>query len=478
MDYDKIGFKAGLEIHQQLDSGKLFCNCPGVLISENPDYTIKRKLHAVAGETGEIDIAAKFQAQQEKDFIYQGHYGNTCLVELDEEPPHEINYSALKIVLQIAFLLNCEPLRYSQIMRKTVIDGSNTSGFQRTVFIAKDGFIETSFGKVRIDSIALEEDAARLIEKREDKVVYRLDRLGIPLVEIATAPDLKNAEQVKEAALKIGEVLRACKVKRGIGTIRQDVNVSIKGHDRVEIKGFQDVKMMVKTIDFEVERQMQELKQGKKKGEVRNALPSGESEFLRPIPGAARMYPETDLQLLKISKNIIDDARRELPRLRTELREELMNRGLNEELIKLILEEDKVEDFKEMAVYSTNNNLIAKMLTLYIKGLAVKKEKDIEQVNKILNKDVLVFVLEQVEKKKISESQVKDILEKILDGMPVMEAVKIEKQDVNELENKVMKLIKEKPGLSENAYMGLLMKEFKGKVDGKTLKEIIERYLK
>ena len=118
-------------------------------------------------------------------------------------------------------------------MRKTVIDGSNTSGFQRTVLIARDGHIETSYGKVRVATVCLEEDSARVMLREKDKVIYRLDRLGIPLVEIATHPDLHNPEMVKECALKLGEILRACKVKRGLGTIRQDVNVSVSGHDRV-----------------------------------------------------------------------------------------------------------------------------------------------------------------------------------------------------------------------------------------------------
>ena len=150
-------------------------------------------------------------------------------------------------------------------MRKTVIDGSNTSGFQRTVLIGHDGFFETSEGRVGIETIALEEDSARKVslthkdvpssKDEENIVTYKLDRLGIPLVEITTKPDLKSPEQIKEAALKIGEILRACRVKRGIGTIRQDVNISIPGSKRVEIKGFQDAKMMIKTIETEIKRQ-------------------------------------------------------------------------------------------------------------------------------------------------------------------------------------------------------------------------------
>ena len=231
MDYEKIDFKAGLEIHQQLNSHKLFCDCPFLLRQDEPDFTITRKLHAVAGEKGEVDVAASHEAQMDKEFVYQA-YDTTCLVELDEEPPHEINEEALKIALHISLLLNCKVIPITQIMRKTVIDGSNTSGFQRTVLIARDGFLETSKGKVGIWYVYLEEDAARTIGDEKGKKIYRLDRLGGPMVEVVTAPDIKNAEHAKETALKIGELLRSCKVKRGIGTIRQDINISIKGHPR------------------------------------------------------------------------------------------------------------------------------------------------------------------------------------------------------------------------------------------------------
>ena len=122
-DYAKLKFKAGLEIHQQLDSDKkLFCNCPTLLRKDEPDFVVKRKLHAVAGESGEVDVAALYQKSLNKNFGYQG-YDTTCLVELDEEPPHEINSQALKIAIQIALLLNMKIIPITQIMRKTVIDG-------------------------------------------------------------------------------------------------------------------------------------------------------------------------------------------------------------------------------------------------------------------------------------------------------------------------------------------------------------------
>ena len=247
--------KAGLEIHQQLNTKKLFCNCNSELISKTPDFTITRKLFPVAGETGEIDKAAQYEFEKGKEIVYEGYNNQTCLVELDEEPPKEINKKALEIVLKIALMLNCKILPASQIMRKTVIDGSNVSGFQRTVMIARDGWVKTSEGKVRIQSVILEEDAARKIKSEKKKIHYRLDRLGIPLIEVATYPDIKSPEQAKEAALKIGRILRLFNVKRGIGTIRQDVNISTSSHPRVEIKGVQEPRLIVKTIYYEAERQ-------------------------------------------------------------------------------------------------------------------------------------------------------------------------------------------------------------------------------
>ncbi|MFA4953562.1 MAG: Glu-tRNA(Gln) amidotransferase subunit GatE [Candidatus Pacearchaeota archaeon] len=476
IDYSKIGFKSGLEIHQQLDSKKLFCNCPSHLRSDEPDYIITRKLHAVAGEGGEIDEAVKYQASLDKNFVYQIHKDNVCLVDLDEEPPHKINEEALKIALHIVLLLNCKIQTLTQIMRKTVIDGSNTSGFQRTLFLARDGYVETSQGRVGIAGIFLEEDSARIIGKEKGRDIYRLDRLGIPLIEIATETDIKNAEHAKETALKIGEILRSCKVKRGIGTIRQDINVSIRGHPRVEIKGFQDPKIMIKTVENEVERQLEDIKKNNLKAEVRNVLPDGKTEFSRPMPGSARMYPETDLPLLKIHKDLIDEAKRTLPKLRSEIEEELKKEGLHEEMIKLLFGENKVEEFKELLKIINKPQLIAKTLLIFPKEIATKNNLTLDEVyDKI--EDSFIDILNAVRKKNISENEIKKIMEDILNGINFEDAIKIEKEDFGIVEEKIAKIINEKPGLSENAYMGIVMKEFKGKIDGKEVREIIQKFI-
>ena len=478
INYKELKFKAGLEIHQQLDTKKLFCNCDSVLRKDEPEYTVKRKLHAVAGEGGEIDISVKHQMQKDKEFIYQG-YDSTCLIELDEEPPHQINLEALKIAMQIALLMNMKIVPITQIMRKTIIDGSNTSGFQRTVMIARDGYIETEKGKVGIYGLFLEEDSARNISREENVEVYRLDRLGIPLVEVVTSPDIKDSKHAKEVALKIGDILRSCKVRRGIGTIRQDVNVSIRGENRVEIKGMQDMDIFVETIDNEIIRQM-ELSDNKTPTnmEVRNAMPDKTTKYLRPLPGSARMYPETDLELLKISRDMINDVKKNLPKLKSEIEEDLKKQGLTQDMIKMLFKSDRFNDYKDLLYIIDKPQLIAKILLILPKEIATKNNISLLEINEIFNQDILSEILIALHKKKIEEGDIKDVMDKIAKGININEALNIEKEDSSVIEEKVMKIINEKPGLNPNAYMGLIMKEFNGKISGKDAMILIQRFTK
>jgi Glu-tRNA(Gln) amidotransferase subunit E-like FAD-binding protein len=362
-------------------------------------------------------------------------------------------------------------------MRKTVIDGSNTSGFQRSVLIARDGWIITKSGRVGIDSICIEEDAARITERKEGTNIFRLDRLGIPLVEIATSPDMKNAEHVKEVALYLGQILRSCKVKRGIGTIRQDINLSIKEGNRVEIKGFQEPSMMIKTIEVEINRQLLLLKTGKSVfKEVRNALPNGDSEFLRPLPGAARMYPETDLPLLKISKELINEVKKNLPQLREDAEKDLKKEGLTDELIKLVLE-GYLDDFKGLLkIYPKEPMLVAKMLTIWRQELSTKLKKDINKINSVINLDILETLLKEIKKGNIDKNQIKPVFGEIMKGILLKDIVGKEGK-VENPEEKIMKIIKDKPGLSANAYMGLVMGEMKGKVNASEAMGIITKLL-
>ena len=258
LDYRALGLICGIEIHQQLDTAcKLFCGCPTKHREvEESNFEFFRYLRPSRSELGEIDRAALEEVLVTRRFHYKS-YDSTCLVEADEEPPREINAEALEISLVIARLLNMKIVDELETMRKMVIDGSNTSGFQRTGYVGSDGSIETSEGSVGISILSLEEEAARIIEDRGDSVVYSLDRLGIPLVEIGTAPDIVSPAHAREVASYLGMILRSTgRVKRGLGTIRQDVNVSIKGGARVEVKGVQALNLVDKVVEFEALRQV------------------------------------------------------------------------------------------------------------------------------------------------------------------------------------------------------------------------------
>ncbi|MDD5502978.1 MAG: Glu-tRNA(Gln) amidotransferase subunit GatE [Candidatus Thermoplasmatota archaeon] len=252
MDWKEIGLMVGLEIHQQLDTNKLFCNCSSDVVSDDGEKFFRR-LHTTRSELGATDVAAAAAAERARFYKYISPKGGSCLVERDEEPPHAPNAKAMEIALQICAMLGSEPVDEAHFMRKIVVDGSNTGGFQRTALLAMGGKVDGA----RIQTVCLEEDSCRKISDDAESVTYSLDRLGIPLVEIATAPDIRTPEQAKDVALAIGLLLRATgKVKRGLGTIRQDLNVSVKGGSRVEIKGVQDLRSVPLMVEAEAARQL------------------------------------------------------------------------------------------------------------------------------------------------------------------------------------------------------------------------------
>ncbi len=255
MDYGTLGLKVGIEIHQQLSTGKLFCSCASELVDEHRK-DIVRRLRPTQSELGEIDKAALEEAERKLQFRYQT-VPCSCLVEADEEPPHDANRLAIEASLEMASLLHMAPVDELHFMRKIVIDGSNTGGFQRTALVATKGHLELGGKRFGMATVCLEEDAARKMSEHGSEVTYRLDRLGIPLVEIATDPDMATPEEARAVAARIGALLRATKkVRRGIGTIREDLNISISGGARIEIKGAQDLKLVPVYIEEEVKRQL------------------------------------------------------------------------------------------------------------------------------------------------------------------------------------------------------------------------------
>jgi len=471
--YEKIGFKAGLEIHQQTEhGGKLFCRCPCIIKDDNYDLTFRRSLRASASELGEIDHAAMYELAKGKYFVYNGYNDTNCLVELDESPPEELNKDALNIALQVALLLNATPVDAVQFMRKVVIDGSNVSGFQRTAVIATNGFIETSHGRVSIPAICLEEEAAKKIDDTEDYRAYNISRMGIPLIEIATSPDIKSPDHARETAEKIGMVLRSVKgIKRGLGSIRQDVNLSIKGHPRVEIKGFQDLKGIPDVMEFEIRRQ-QALKKKRQrlKPEVRKAEPDLKTSFLRPMPGAARMYPETDVPLIQITKEFLDKIN--LPELIAEKVGNLEEKyGLSEELAREIIKSEI--DFSCYA--EKYKNIEPKTIAHIIIEIPKEIKSRLKLDSSKLNNKEFEGVLKLINENKIDKSSAVDVLvDLIKDGR--IDFKKYEKVSDKDLERQIKKIAEKNKGASFGAMMGEAMRLFKGKAEPKKISEFVKKY--
>ena len=606
LNYKEIDFKAGIEIHQQLDTSKLFCSCNSIL-TEKIDAKIKRELRATASELGEKDLVAKFEMGKSRYAVYEYSKDSNCLVELDEEPIHNINPKALEIALIVSKLLNCKIVDAIQVMRKQVLDYSNTSGFQRTMIISFNGYIETSKGKVSIQTVCLEEDAARKIKEENDYIVYRLDRLGIPLIEIATGPDIKDPEHAKETAEKLGMILRSVNgIKRGLGTIRQDVNVSIKGHPRIEIKGFQDLRSIPKIAEYEVNRQLKIIEihnklkniknynsefleltnvftntgckliknvlesRGKVFGtkltglkgilgikfaenkrfgtelsyyakmngvggiihsdedlskynfneneinelksklnikdsdafvivaaeenkakkailsviaraikqytgafpqEVRKAEEDITTSFLRPMPGAARMYVETDLPLILITKERLNKIK--LPELisnKIENLEEIYN--LQPELAREIIK--KEIDFEHFISQYRNidANTIARILIEIPKEIKSRLNLD---SSKLLETD-FHNILQLLDENKIPKNSVIDILSDII-RFGKVDLNKYKLVSEKELELEIKKIIDSNKSASFSALMGEAMKKFKGKADPKKVSELINKYV-
>ncbi|MFA6888145.1 MAG: Glu-tRNA(Gln) amidotransferase subunit GatE [Candidatus Woesearchaeota archaeon] len=599
------GLKIGLEIHQQVAGRKLFCDCPAELAQEDEKTTniIKRELRAVAGETGELDIAAAHEQQKLKTFYYHYYDKYNCLIDIDEKPPTHINSEALDVVLIVAQLLHAEIADEIHFMRKTVVDGSNTTGFQRTALIAINGFIEVDGRKIGIDSICLEEDSAKIIERKQEYDSYDLSRLGIPLIEIATDASIDNPELAQKVAEKIGMILRSTgKVKRGLGTIRQDVNVSIPDGTRVEVKGAQDLKMLPTLVTYEMQRQQKlveiqktlgtfmidkefidvtqiltsctskivqttlnnngviyglrlenfggllgkELMPGKRLGtelssyakaaagvgglfhsdelpkygieqkdvdalkkqlgcntkdgfviiadqkmkvlqaldtvykramavqkgvlrEVRNAQEDGTTVFMRPMPGAARMYPETDI--LPIIPNF---KHLKLPKLLEESASDFMKLGLSKDLADLITKSGKAELFEKfISTFTTlKPAFIAETMLPKLRELKRKYAVDTEKITPLQLEEVFVHL----NTGDLPKEALDDVLVEIAKTGSINFSQYKGMSDTD-VEKILKKIAIENKGAPLGTVMGIAMKELRGKADGKKINDILKKVL-
>ncbi len=604
INYDELGLTCGIEIHQQLDTTKLFCTCPSDITDTDPDYTVTRKLRVAKGESGDIDKAVLHEIKKEKTFTYHAYKNTTCLVELDEEPPHKMSQDALNTALMIAKLFSMDIVHELHVMRKTVVDGSNTSGFQRTALLGQDGTLDVNGTSIPIDSINLEEESAKIVERQADATIYNLSRLGIPLVEIGTGPAIHTPEMARDVCKEIGMILRSTgNVKRGIGTIRQDVNVSIARGRRVEIKGAQELDMIPTIIDHEILRQQtladlayefrgyetdpsiidisqllkasegkviqsalkkgdgvvyairlegfagylgKETSPGRRVGselsdyakhaagvkglfhsdelpkygitqndvdaienklgcqktdafiliadskkraekalnaviervnqipegvlpEVRDARPDGTTSYSRPLPGASRMYPETDVIPIPISNEYIESIK--LPELLSEKKKRFVQTyGLSEDLAEKVI---RIAPFFEELVAKHTDispSYIAETLVSSPKQIKKKYDIDIEPTKKDYD-----LLFEKIETGSIAKDMILDILK---EDKPVHEIIhQFSLMPKEELEPIVREIYEQNPNERQNVLMGLIMQKVGSKASGKDVSEILRRLM-
>lgn len=625
LSYEEIGLKVGLEIHQQLDtSAKLFCKCRPELFKEEPEITFLRRLRPTQSELGQVDSAAFFEFQKGVKIRYEANSETSCLVEMDEEPPHPLNLEAVEVVLTVALMMESEPVDEIHVMRKTVIDGSNTTGFQRTSVIALNGRIQVGQKTVPIEHVSLEEDAARKTGDEEGNIIrYRIDRLGVPLIEIATAPVIKTPKEAGEVAFAIGRILRATgKAKRGLGTIRQDLNISIPKGMLIEIKGVQELALVALAVEYEIQRQLnlikisEELKKNAvRKGEIkdelfdvtnvfkntnckviRNALekkkqvlalrlpgfkgflkqellpnfrlgtemadrarfwgrvggifhtdempaygvteeeinemrkiakaqeqdavvfvadspdnakdalkavseraretlegvpaetraanPDGTTRYLRPRPGAARMYPETDIPPIQITEDRLKELGSHLPELPEQKLERIAREyELNQKLAKQILDSEHGELFETIVEESkVSPTMVAVLLTETLKAL---KRDDI-QVDTVSQHQIRE-IFKCISSGNLMKESISDVIIWLSKnaGKSVQEAIgnlglkAVSGDELDNTINKVVaenkKLIQERGEASFGILMGIVMRNLRGKIDptqaSKRLKE-------
>jgi glutamyl-tRNA(Gln) amidotransferase subunit E len=406
IDYEKVGLKVGLEIHQQLNtSAKLFCSCRPELFKEEPEITFLRGLRPTQSELGQVDPAAYFEFQKGVKILYEANRATSCLVEMDEEPPHPLNPEAVETVLTVALMMKAEPVDEIHVMRKTVIDGSNTTGFQRTCVIALNGEMMVGEKAIPIQHAGLEEDAARKTGVEEGNVTrYRIDRLGIPLIEIATGPVIKSPKEAEEVAFAIGRVLRATgKVMRGLGTIRQDINISIPNGALMEIKGLQELELVPLVVEYEVQRQLSLIKiteELNKTGLIREDL---KEEFF----DVSSAFKQTKC---KVIRKALDGNQQvlavKLPRFRGFLKRELMpGFRLGTEMA------DRARFWGRVGgIFHTDE------MPAY--GITMEEVEELKKIFKAEDEDAVVFVSDKAENARDALKAVVERAREALKGVP------------------------------------------------------------
>ena len=256
-DYAEIGFMCGLEVHQQLlTETKLFCRCPAGRYSAEYDAEILRHMRPTLSELGEYDGTALMEKKTRKNIYYRIHHDTVCTYEFDDTPPFFIDDDALDIALELCLLMRLNVVSELHIARKQYLDGSIPTGFQRTGIIGVGGWIPHKNRRIGMRQLSIEEDACREVSDTGHDRVLLTDRLGMPLIEAVTEPDMRTPQEAADVCQIIRKLCRSTgKVRTGYGAAREDVNVSVRGGTRIEIKGVPQIWRIPRLCYNEARRQ-------------------------------------------------------------------------------------------------------------------------------------------------------------------------------------------------------------------------------
>ena len=262
LDYAAVGFRSGLEVHQQLlTAHKLFCRCPAGLYTETHDGEVLRHMRPTLSELGEYDGTALMEFKTKKEIVYLLNHLNVCTYEMDDTPPFLVNQEAIDVTIELCLMMHMDIIDEVHIARKQYLDGSIPTGFQRTAIVGVNGWLPFKGRKLTVTHVSVEEDSCREVSDKGHRIVWRTDRLGMPLTETVTGPELVTPDEVRDAILLCGMTARSTRrVRTGIGASREDVNVSVRGGERCEIKGVPRAGLAVKLVHNEAWRQSNLLK--------------------------------------------------------------------------------------------------------------------------------------------------------------------------------------------------------------------------
>ncbi len=423
---------------------------------------------------------------------------NTCPVctAMPGSKPMAPNKEAMDKILAIALMLDCKPNHNLIFQRKHYSWPDLPSGYQRTMsgsYAVPVGEHGTFLG-IGITEVHLEEDPARW---DPDTGTVDYNRSGLPLAEIVTEPEFTSPEQVKTWLKHLMTTLSYIKAVDKDAGIKADVNVSIPpAYGRVEIKNVNSFTAVVKALEYEAERQQQEIKQGKVIEQQTRAWNDtlGKTVFMRSKEQAMdyMFIPDPDLAIVKVDSAWLKKIEAALPeKPQQKVQKYQKHYKLDKEHAEIIASDINLAVLYEKVAMKVDPILAAQWLRRELLRVMHYNDVDYDQLK--IDETHLIELLTMVQKKEITETVAKKILEQLMEK-PFSPQQHVEKEglkmvaDTGQLEQFCKQAMKDNPKAVEdykrgeenalNFVVGSVMKMSRGKASAAEVKEILKKLLR